>query len=132
MPDQPTAVDLLRTARQTLLETLLPALPRERHYEARIIANAMAIAAREAEAGGDDLQAGLARVRELYDTDAQGIPGSDPETTLVELNRRLARDLRAGHMDTDIGSEVYALLLEQTRARLRISNPRHLASWGLS
>lgn len=46
MLEPPDAADLLGTARALLLERLLPALPPDLHYEARMIANAMAIAAR--------------------------------------------------------------------------------------
>ena len=44
--EQPDARNLLETARALLLDSLLPALPAERRLEARMIASAMAIAAR--------------------------------------------------------------------------------------
>jgi len=43
----PDAHDLLQTARESLLQRLLPALPAELHYEARMLASALAIALRE-------------------------------------------------------------------------------------
>jgi hypothetical protein len=46
MIERPDAADLLATARDVLLRELLPALPPERHYAARMVANAMSIAAR--------------------------------------------------------------------------------------
>lgn len=49
---QPDAHELLDIARSTLLEQLLPALPGELRYPALMIANAMAIAARESRLGG--------------------------------------------------------------------------------
>ena len=48
---QPDAHELLDIARSTLLEQLLPALPGELRYPALMIANAMAIAARESRLG---------------------------------------------------------------------------------
>src|SRR5262249_14487483 len=45
--DEPAGTILLAEARRTLLEDLLPALPADRHYEARMAANAIAIAGRE-------------------------------------------------------------------------------------
>ncbi len=48
---QPNAHQLLEIARATLLEQLLPALPGELRYPALMIANAMAIAARESRLG---------------------------------------------------------------------------------
>ena len=47
MKVQPDGAELLRVARAELLEDLLPHLPPARHYAARMVANAMAIAARE-------------------------------------------------------------------------------------
>lgn len=46
--EQPDARNLLETARAVLLESLLPALPAEKRLEARMVASAMAIAARAA------------------------------------------------------------------------------------
>lgn len=61
MLERPDASDLLETARAALLARLLPALPAELHYEARMIANAMGIAARAAtadpQAAGDAIAA---------------------------------------------------------------------------
>ena len=47
MKDISDAEDLMATARDALLNELLPALPKDRRYAALMIANAMAIAARE-------------------------------------------------------------------------------------
>jgi hypothetical protein len=44
--EQPDARNLLETARALLLDSLLPALPAEKRLEARMVASAMAIAAR--------------------------------------------------------------------------------------
>jgi len=44
---EPGGEMLLAEARRVMLEELLPLLPADRHYEARMTANAMAIAARE-------------------------------------------------------------------------------------
>ena len=44
--ERPDARNLLETARTTLLDSLLPSLPAEKRLEARMVASAMAIAAR--------------------------------------------------------------------------------------
>ena len=44
--ERPDSKNLLETARAMLLETLLPALPPEQRLQARMVASAMAIAAR--------------------------------------------------------------------------------------
>lgn len=95
----PDAADLLQTARAALLEKLLPALPAELHYKARMIANALAIAARESAA---------------------------PVSPQAPDERRLAAAIRAG--EHDLGS-ARTSLLALTRAKLAVSNPRLLESY---
>ena len=51
MRDLPTGPALLALARDVLLRDLMPLLPPEAHLEARLVANTMAIAEREALAG---------------------------------------------------------------------------------
>jgi len=96
MKVEPAGAELLRVARASLLESLLPLLPAESHYTARMVANAMAIAARE-----------------LEQPSAAGVPDA----------ARLAREIREGRHDA---GEIAALLREITRARLAVSNPRLL------
>jgi|KBSMisStandDraft_5_1062788.scaffolds.fasta_scaffold1342933_2 hypothetical protein len=96
MKVEPAGVELLRVARASLLESLLPLLPAESHYTARMVANAMAIAARELE---------------------------QPSAASVPDAARLAREIREGRHDA---GEIAALLREITRARLAVSNPRLL------
>ena len=118
MRDEPTAVDLLETARRTLMEEILPALPAERRYAAHLVAAAMAIAAREAEAGQaaeDSEHAALARLL-----------GKDG--TLEDLNRAFAAAIRAGRFDVRNRAAAHALLSEATLAKLRENNPAYLAS----
>ncbi|MBY0335523.1 MAG: hypothetical protein K2X11_02865 [Acetobacteraceae bacterium] len=57
MHERPEGPELLAAARRLLLDRLLPALPAHLHYEARMIANAMAIAARSAEVPAAALRA---------------------------------------------------------------------------
>ena len=93
---EPSGEVLLVEARRLTLEDLLPMLPPERHYEARMVANAMAISARE-----------LAALR-------PALPDRKP----------LARAIRAGHHDND--EKLRDLLAADVLARLQISNPRAL------
>jgi hypothetical protein len=115
--ETPDAAELLRLARETLLAELLAALPEDKRYAARLVANAMAIAAREIEGGTAAQQAALEALCRLY-----GVPREGAH--LDELSRRLARDIRAGAFDGD--ERVPALLLADIRARLAISNPKAL------
>jgi hypothetical protein len=93
---EPDGAELLRVARGELLEKLLAHLPAAHHYTARMVANAMAIAAREMRA---------APAAEL-----------DPA--------HLAREIRSGSHDR--ADATHARLCALTRARLAVSNPRAL------
>lgn len=94
----PDAHDLLLTARESLLQRLLPGLPAHLHYEARMLANALAIASREL-APGDALA-----------------PAQD-------LARQTCAAIRRGEHDD---GALFPALLQHTRAKLRVSNPRLL------
>lgn len=108
--EEPLAPDLLATARAVLLNDLLPALPPEKAFAARMVANAMAIAAREA-AGEDWEPAMLARMAAL---------AGDP--------RAFAAAIRAGRFDPGAPRhrEAAALLDDLTRARCAVSAPKAL------
>ena len=108
--EEPQATDLLATARDVLLNDLLPALPPDKAFAARMVANAMAIAARDA--GQEDWEPEtLARMAAL---------AGDP--------RAFAAAIRAGRFDpgTPDHSAAAALLDDLTRARCVVSAPRAL------
>ncbi|BDG74947.1 DUF6285 domain-containing protein [Roseomonas fluvialis] len=107
--EPPDATDLLATARDVLLNELLPALPAEKAFAARMVANAMAIAAREA--AQDDAWQGAALAH----------MGGDVRT--------FAAAIRAGAHDpgTPRHTEVATLLDDVTRARCAVSAPKVIA-----
>ena len=115
MRDKPSAADLLNTARRVLAEDLLPALPREKRYAALMVAAAMATAAREAEAGDAPLIVEREALAALYGED----------TSLEDLNRRFAADLRAGRFD-DAPDAALDILRRSVLHRLAECNPRYL------
>jgi hypothetical protein len=87
MLEKPDAADLLATAREVVLNELLPALPPEKAFAARMVANAIAIALREARADVVSLpSADLAAL-------AQEIRGGahDPGTPTHEATRDFLR-----------------------------------------
>lgn len=131
MNNRPDGADLLRVARKLLREDLAESIPREQRYEALMIANAMAIAERESEAGDRDLQDELRMLTELYGEEAAGGAGSGLREKVATLNRRLAKDIRAGVLDGACAQGVRVLLTAQVVARLRISNPKYLKAVGL-
>ncbi len=108
--EEPLAPDLLAIAREVLLNDLLPALPSEKAFAARMVANAMAIAVREATQ--DDWEpAMLSRMAALA-----GGPGA------------FAASIREGRFDpgTPRHREAAALLDDLTRARCAVSAPKAL------
>jgi hypothetical protein len=102
MLEKPDAADLLATAREVVLQELLPVLPAEKAFAARMVANAIAIALREAQA------------------DASALPATDLAA--------LAREIRAGAHDpgTPRHEEVRDFLRAYARLRAGVSAPRAL------
>nr|WP_314070018.1 DUF6285 domain-containing protein [uncultured Roseococcus sp.] len=108
MLESPDAADLLATAREALLEKLLPALPPALHYEARMAANAIAIASRA--------------------TAADPAPAEARLRTLAGDAATFAARIRAGEFRPGMPrhAEAAALLAEMTRLRCSVSAPRAL------
>ncbi|WP_224249933.1 DUF6285 domain-containing protein [Hyalangium gracile] len=119
MRDRPIAHELLEAAQAVLSDTLLPALPQELTYQARMVLNAIGIAARQAAAGQAPLEAARHRLAALYGDD-----GSE----LSVLERRLASDIRAGRFDPGSADRaaVFAHLWATTRAKAAESSPKAL------
>lgn len=97
MEEKPTAVDLLQLARSIMRTELVHLVPKENRYEALMVANAMAIAARALENPTPDDDADMAT---------------------------LAAAIREGAHDGD--GIVYDRLVAEVEARVTISNPRAL------
>jgi RNA polymerase-interacting CarD/CdnL/TRCF family regulator len=131
MTDRPDGAELLAIARRSLLDELLSILPEDRRYTARMVANAMAIAARELEAGDDPRRAEVERLCVIYNV-APPVAGDRRtlEAASRRLNHRLAAEIRAGMLDAagPRREAVRAHLLQTAIAKLRLSNPKYLAS----
>jgi hypothetical protein len=123
--DLPTGPALLALARDVLLNDLMPLLPPKAHLEARLVANSMAIAEREAVSGAAPAQGILHELEELYGKRGEAEQG---------LLRRFARDLRTGVFDEGEPRERDAreILWRLTFAKLRDANPRFLKANGFS
>lgn len=156
MGDLPEAPALLALARDVLVNDLLPLLPAERRLEARLVANCMAIAEREAVADDApeifrELQAligpeppspscfagpSLSRNAGKGPARSEGAGsgcGERGEGT-PELMHRLARELRIGAFENspERAARARAILWRLTIARLRLANPRFLAANGFA
>jgi hypothetical protein len=125
MQDLPRGPALLAHARDVLVNDLLPLLPPDRRLDARLVANCMAIAEREA-GPQEFLEAVRGELEALFGT---GHVGNAPD-----LLRRFARELRIGGYENSAerSAPARAILWRLTIAKLRLANPRFLAANGLS
>ena len=124
MRDLPTGPALLALARDVLLNELMPLLPPTAHLEARLVANSMAIAEREAISDAAPAQGILHELDELYGEGGKG------EQRLL---RRFASDLRAGAFEGEPRErDAREILWRLTIAKLRDANPRFLNANGFS
>ncbi|MGQ0751639.1 MAG: DUF6285 domain-containing protein [Betaproteobacteria bacterium] len=126
MKNRPYAPDLLAIAREAFNTEILPAVPDDKRYTALMIANALAIARREMEAGEESAQSELARLRSLFGESAREVHGLELHFALADCNRRLAGDIRAGRYD-DERAALLAHLRRTVEEKLAISNPKALA-----
>lgn len=126
MSEHPNGAELLKVAHEALTRELVSDLPESKRYLALMVANAMAIAARELELGDGATRAELTSLRMLFQ-DPEPDVSEDTADRLEALNRRLCADIRAGKFD---GGEVEARLRGHLRrsaeARVAISNPKAL------
>jgi hypothetical protein len=131
MRDLPTGTSLLSLARDVLLSDLMPLLPPEARLGARLVANSMAIAAREAAAGD---RPGEAIVRELekFYRDLTLTHRERADDGEPEVLRRFAHDLRIGAFEHSEPRDRGArdILWKLTTFKLRHANPRFLAANG--
>jgi hypothetical protein len=130
MKNLPLGAELLRIARQTLLTELRPIVGESAKYTLAMIANAMAIAARELEEGNAAARTALARLDRLYGDAARELDGETLRKAVEQRERELARDIRCGRFDArdDKQRALLTHLKESVAARLRISNPKSLES----
>ena len=119
----PAAAELLDTARATLLAEVLPSLAAEQRYSALMVANAMAIAAREIALGPTARRREIERLRPLA---AQDVAPSDPADDDVHaLRRTVAAAIRDGRFDDRAhASTLHEALLAIALDRLAISDPK--------
>jgi arginine/ornithine N-succinyltransferase beta subunit len=128
MRDISDADDLLATAREALLAEVLPALPKEARYVALMIANVMAIAAREHRLGLAAMQNEAARLSHLLDAIDTSFTRSAPVKDLAALRQALRAAIRAGHFDAPGRTNaLIGELLDTASEWLAISNPKALA-----
>ena len=138
--DLPPGPALLALARDVLINDLLPLLPADHQLDARLVANCMAIAAREAQETQSRTELIERELEALYPSAlprpflAQTSRADEAELADQPLLRRFARELRIGGFENSPEREAkaHAILWRLTIAKLRLANPRFLAANGLS
>jgi aminoglycoside phosphotransferase (APT) family kinase protein len=123
--DLPCGPALLACARELLVSDLLPLLPAGRRLDARLIANCMAIAQREAEQMWSTAEPAVPELATLY---------GDPNPASGAALTRFARDMRIGGFENspEWAGHARDILWRLTIAKLRMANPRFLAANGFS
>ena len=124
MTDIPDAAELLDTAREALLAEIVPELSKEARYTALMIANAMAIATREAWHGNDVASGERAALRALL---ASADRDATADAPLPELRDALRRAIRDGAFDApQRATQITAALLRVAADWVGVSNPKAL------
>lgn len=126
MNDRPDARNLLETARAAFVAEILPTLSGRSRYTALMVANAMAIALREIEAGEAPLEAERLRLRALLPELAQAPSGVPLREMLAGYNRRLIEAIRGGRFDGAGRGALLDHLRRTTEEKLAVSNPKML------
>lgn len=114
MRDKTSGGDLLQTAREALLQEILPSLAGQQRYAALMVANALKMVERELAVNGCMRTADLA-VQELV-----GPEGADDPAPL----RSLCSAIRMGRHDGD--AKLYAALYTQVITGVAITRPEVL------
>jgi hypothetical protein len=130
MRDISDAADLMATAREALLSELLPALPKERRYVGLMIANALAIAAREHRLGADAARSEAGRLRNLLVSiglPAERASGAGVANDVSALRKSICAAIRAGCFDDPaLERTLAAELMHTVQDWVAISNPKAL------
>lgn len=125
MRQRPDAAELERLADAILRGDPLPDDPKARSYEQRLAAKARTIAGHDRAHAAADRAGELRLFADLWDAAVVDAAGTDDESRIAALNRRLAAEIRAGGWD-DAPDALLELLMWQVRARLARTNPKYL------
>jgi Domain of unknown function (DUF6285) len=113
--ERPDAKELIEAVTEFLTERVVPSLPGQGGFHARVAANGLTIALRELEQGP--------ALTAQEQTRLQSILGHNGEADV--LNTELVENIRAGKLPAD-RSELLAHLRATVRDKLLISNPKYL------
>ena len=133
MRDHPNGAELLATAQKVMRNKLLPHLPANLKHEALMVANAMAIAARQLAAGEKPNRQELDALLDLLPNSALN-SSEDEAQRLQKLNRELGARIRAGAADPGQPghAETYRHLRRVALQRVLESNPKYVPTAALT
>ena len=114
MLDQPNAADILTAVSKLLRETLMPQLPGNAAFQARVAANAVDLVAREINYGETVEREALTRLRTLLSRDG----------SLEELETDLSGRIRRGELDLQSNGLADHLWLT-TLDKMKIDQPSY-------
>lgn len=114
MLDQPHGADILAAVSRLLRETLMPQLPSDVIFQARVAANALDLVAREIRFGETVERESLQRLQALLNRDG----------SLTELEGELSLRIRNGELDLQ-SPGLAEHLWETTLAKMKIDQPTY-------
>lgn len=114
MIDAPHGADMLDAVARLLRDTLIPQLPADTVFQARVAANAVDLVAREMRLGGTAQTDATTRLKALLTLDA----------SLPELEAELASRIREGRVGADTPG-LMAHLWATTLAKMAIDQPSY-------
>jgi hypothetical protein len=124
MQDRPTAVELLRAARDFCERDLLPELTGRRQFHTRVLINVLGILEREWLGEEDALRAEWQRLDALLGSQQEPASFHALAESVKERNTDLSARIRSGEMD-DRWEETLEALRATVDEKLQIANPRH-------
>jgi hypothetical protein len=123
MQDRPTAVELLRAAREFCERDLLPELKGRRQFHTRVLMNVLGILEREWQGEEQALRDEWKRLDALLGEAPEPATARELVASVHERNKQLAAGIRSGELD-DRWDEMLTLLRETVRQKIEIANPR--------
>ena len=114
MLDQPHGADILDAVSRLLRDTLMPRLPPDAVFQARVAANALDLVAREIRFGETVEREAMQRLQTLLGHDG----------SLAELETELSLRIRNGDVDL-LSPGVAEHLWETTLAKMKIDQPNY-------
>ena len=129
MRKRPDIKSLLEFAGGFLKSELVKELPNDKKIDALMVANVIAIAARQLENGHLQEREAIEEICQILDKSVANLTASSVEASLSELNSQLGRKIRRGDFDPDKvqSNDVYRLLLKVTRQGVAEYNPKYLS-----